>query len=255
MDKPLTSVMEGQDGGAASTNPPEASQSSAASQSTQSSFVLFSATPSATQSTASQQQSEEQDDDGDMREVFCQDCTAKFPFLLVYFYHHFKGLKMPEVVTGECVYQKIRPETIETLPAGAIEFDSYKWREALCRCENCMAFYEEKQIDFLPDFEDTTYAYYKHNSEKAQANKKSSDMEIYESAMEYSGGNRDAALIAMKEWTHMKEKMAKWIEEKAQQGEVIRKEDVHAMFHELRETRLFKVPDEAMDTSAEKPPQ
>lgn len=53
----------------------------------------------------------------------------------------------------------------------------------------------------------------------------------------------------------MKEKMAKWIEEKAQQGEVIRKEDVHAMFQELRENRLFKVPDEAMDTSAEKPPQ
>lgn len=49
-------------------------------------------------------------------------------------------------------------------------FLSKNWRDALCKCDNCLEFYNQKQIAFLLDKEDTILEYEKMAQQKRQEN-------------------------------------------------------------------------------------
>uniref|UniRef100_A0A914ZRH3 UBR-type domain-containing protein n=1 Tax=Parascaris univalens TaxID=6257 RepID=A0A914ZRH3_PARUN len=111
-------------------------------------------------------------------------------------------------------------------------FKSALWRERLCRCQDCLSMYEEKEVRFLLDPEDTLASYTKDR----YTDRPSEEVEkkrVIDRLVNMAG--RDVALYVLQGYERMKSKVVEMLARKSAEDSTVTKEDIARTFSELRE--------------------
>uniref|UniRef100_A0A0M3I3G8 UBR-type domain-containing protein n=1 Tax=Ascaris lumbricoides TaxID=6252 RepID=A0A0M3I3G8_ASCLU len=111
-------------------------------------------------------------------------------------------------------------------------FKSTMWRERLCRCQDCLSMYEEKEVGFLLDPEDTLASYTKDR----YTDRPSEEVEkkrVIDGLVNVAG--RDVALCVLQGYERMKSKVVEMLARKSAEDSTVTKEDIARTFSELRE--------------------
>ncbi|CAB4310569.1 unnamed protein product [Prunus armeniaca] len=112
-------------------------------------------------------------------------------------------------------------------------FLSKNWRDALCRCEKCSEFYEQKHIRFLLDKEDTIMEYEKMAKQKRE--EKLQQQEGFELTMLDKLGHVEKIEI-LNGIADMKDELRSFLES-FDPSKAITSDDVHQVFENLAKKR------------------
>ena len=188
--------------------------------------------------------------DDEYAEMICHDCVNKLEFL-----HSYSGLTVTRVKKTsdntevkvddtETVNVKKKEENIETsddkckLKAGKCEkcdddvvmkgsfFLPQNWRQSLCRCSECVQMYEDLNVSFLTDDQDTVY-YYESQSKLEKKNSFDSGMEALSSM------DRVKQVEAIHGYNNMKQNLMQYLSKFADNKKVVREEDIKEFFQSM----------------------
>ena len=102
-----------------------------------------------------------------------------------------------------------------------------KWRQKLCKCSKCMGMYRELDATFLLNEEDSIKAY----EERGRAKNSQSQ---YESGMQaLSGMDRHQQVEMLHGFNDMKTELSDYLKRFAENGKVVREEDIRDFFQQL----------------------
>lgn len=127
----------------------------------------------------------------------------------------------------------------ETKLDGPIFWSDCEWRRELCRCQQCMAMYDSKKCLFLIDEKDTVQ-YYEAQG-KALAKNCPTPLERGMTALNRM--NRAAVAEAMNGYQELKADLSVYLRKFADNNKVVREEDIHEFFEQLKSKKRFKLDD------------
>lgn len=104
------------------------------------------------------------------------------------------------------------------------------WRAKLCRCEKCMIMYKTKECEYLLDDKDTVQYYEAQGKELAKNNESR-----YERGMSaLNRMNRAAVVEALHGYDELKANLSDYLRKFADTKKVVREEDIHDFFQQLK---------------------
>lgn len=132
---------------------------------------------------------------------------------------------------SDCILDKLKLLADSTkLEKGPIFWPDCKWRDELCKCSKCLEMYEEKGCSYLLDEKDTVQ-YYEAQG-KALAKNNETPLERGMSALNRM--NRAAVVEALHGYDELKADLSVYLSKFAESKKVVREEDIHEFFHQLR---------------------
>lgn len=111
-----------------------------------------------------------------------------------------------------------------------IFWNDCNWREELCKCQKCIEMYEAKGCSYLIDDKDTVQ-YYEAQG-KALAGSQETPLERGMSALNRM--NRAAVVEALHGYDELKADLSVYLRKFADSKKVVREEDIHEFFQQLR---------------------
>ena len=136
------------------------------------------------------------------------------------------------------------------------------WRKELCRCDDCIKLYDDQNVSFLIDEEDTVHHY------ESQAKNEGTLFALwfstvcklpnfwqkyqflpgsqYEKGMEaLSAMDRVKQVEAIQSYNSMKANLMEYLKKFAQSGKVVREEDVKEFFEQMKSVKRprLEIPD------------
>jgi E3 ubiquitin-protein ligase UBR7 len=121
--------------------------------------------------------------------------------------------------------------------AGKAMFWREDWRKSLCKCIKCMNMYDQLNVEFLVDLEDTTHCYEEKGKEKGP---KSSMYEEQLAAL--ATLPRVNQIDAISSYTRMKEKLFEFLQTFVVNNQIVTEEDVKRFFQNMKESENQQVP-------------
>merc|ERR1712038_992410 len=99
------------------------------------------------------------------------------------------------------------------------------WRKNLCKCDDCLKIYQDQNLSFLIDEEDTVHYY------ESQAKNEGSQ---YEKGMEaLSSMDRVKQVEAIQGYNSMKSNLMDYLKTFAESGKTVSKEDITQFFEQM----------------------
>jgi len=120
---------------------------------------------------------------------------------------------------------------------GPIFWQDCQWRSKLCRCSKCMLMYREKECEYLIDDRDTVQ-YYEAQG-RAMAKNRESPYERGMSALNRM--NRAAVVEALHGYDELKADLSSYLRKFADTKKVVREEDIHDFFAQLKTKKRQKL--------------
>lgn len=179
-----------------------------------------------------------------IEEIICGDCAERLHFLRVYTDVNYKKELLVE---EECTLKKLS-ETAPKSSNGALGFRSYRWRERLCKCRDCLNLYEDLNVAYLTDTTDCVEEFVINNRKTAEpksTNANEDRRKIDRMVVETVG--RETAITLFAGFEEMKQKVVAAMKRAADEGREVRKEDINAAFEELETARKRRRMDENSD--------
>jgi len=161
-------------------------------------------------------------------EMVCIGCANRLPFLAAY---------TLEIKTPPCC--SIASDTEKNPATAPLFFSSIDWRQELCKCNKCMAIYEDKNCAFLLDVADTVKEYESAGRSQLETStgtgrkRKSPDEHL--ATMMDGTEDRDIAIHMIQGYEHLKDRLGNFLKRFAEEGRVVEKSHVDAFFVQLRE--------------------
>jgi len=188
-------------------------------------------------------------------EMICKGCVSKNDFVLRYpdFGWDYEPKKVD--VENEEEVEKGKKCPLASVD-GAEESAQVKakslfllsgWREALCRCNDCQKLYQEKQVEFLLDPEDTVHFYESKNKQEGEeevgeGEASTSSTSSYEKGMQaLTSMERTAQVEAIHSYNQMKGDLMEYLAKFARNGKVVRQEDIAEFFEGMKANKRRKV--------------
>jgi len=135
---------------------------------------------------------------------------------------------LPVKSTSEC--KRLIPDS---MPEAKTLFLSADWRKQLCKCDDCMKLYQQENVAFLIDEEDTVHHY------ESQAKNEGSQ---YEKGMEaLSSMDRVKQVEAIQGYNSMKSNLMEYLKKFAENGKVVRQEDIQEFFQQMQANKRPRV--------------
>jgi len=128
-----------------------------------------------------------------------------------------------------CSISNVTPVKIE----GAT-FWRPKWRSSLCRCTKCMQLYQELDVKFLLDEEDTVSHYEAKGREERQDNPPRREMSV-STALE--GMSRTTQVEMIHGYNEMRDGLSQYLKSFAETGRVVSPQDITEFFQGLARKR------------------
>ena len=142
------------------------------------------------------------------------------------------GEKEKDQNSESCFLKQARIQNITTEPTALFMLQG--WREELCKCSDCTKMYKENCVEFLFDPEDTVHYYEK----KAETEKGSQ----YEEGMKaLSEMDRTKQIEAIHGYNSMKSSLMEYLKKFAENGKVVRQEDIQEFFQQMAGNKRRKV--------------
>jgi len=133
----------------------------------------------------------------------------------------------------KCVLKRIPAAKAEEDPVPAL-FMVSDWRKQLCSCPDCAKMYLESGVSFLTSHEDTVH----HYEEKSKAAGGSQ----YEEGMKaLSEMDRVKQVEAIEGYNSMKSNLMEYLKKFAENGKVVREEDIQEFFQQMSANKRQKV--------------
>jgi len=108
------------------------------------------------------------------------------------------------------------------------------WRQEVCKCDDCLKLLEAENLSFLIDEEDTVHFY------ESQA--KAEEGTQYEKGMEaLSSMDRVKQMEAIQGYNSMKSNLMEYLKKFAQNGKVVRQEDIQEFFQQMQAAKRPRV--------------
>lgn len=172
--------------------------------------------------------------DSDYSEMICDACMEKHPFLNTY-----SSLVDSAQASSTC---KLESETIDKdqLNSKKATFWPEGWRNRLCRCEKCLAMYEEKKIKYLTDDQDTV-EHYEQKGKMACVNRPSSNERLMQAL---SSLDRIQQVEAITEYQSFATELKDYLKTFADNKRVVREEDITEFFGRLKERKRRRLDDD-----------
>ncbi|XP_078001255.1 putative E3 ubiquitin-protein ligase UBR7 [Glandiceps talaboti] len=112
------------------------------------------------------------------------------------------------------------------------------WRTKLCVCDKCKKLYEDKDVTFLLDESDTVH----HYEQKGKS--KQVEGSQYEQGMRaFSGMNRVQQVEVLHGYNDMKTELKEYLRKFAEQGKVVRQEDIAEFFETMQARKRQRTDD------------
>lgn len=111
------------------------------------------------------------------------------------------------------------------------------WRSKLCRCQTCLEMYKTKECEYLLDEKDTVQ-YYEAQG-KALAKNIETPLERGMSALNRM--NRAAVVEALHGYDELKANLSDYLRKFADTKKVVREEDIHEFFQQLKSKKKLKL--------------
>lgn len=152
------------------------------------------------------------------------------------------------LIKTECLLEKLKKsyqeeetseEAVNKLSKGPMFWQDCSWRAKLCRCPDCMTMYKEKNCEYLLDDKDTVQ-YYEAQG-KATENGSESTFERGMSAL--NGMNRVAVAEAINGYHELKTDLSNYLRKFATTKKVVREEDIHEFFTQLKSKKRPRMED------------
>jgi len=138
-----------------------------------------------------------------------------------------ESLPVP-VKTGSC--KRLIPEV---MPEAKTLFLPDDWRKQLCKCDICLRLYQQENVAFLIDEEDTVHHY------ESQAKNEGTQ---YEKGMEaLSSMDRVKQVEAIQGYNSMKSNLMEYLKKFAENGKVVRQEDIQEFFQQMQANKRPRV--------------
>ncbi|KAK4886651.1 hypothetical protein RN001_002922 [Aquatica leii] len=179
-------------------------------------------------------------------EMSCETCVQKHPFLLHYTSlcaNDGKGIENDEMLTQsetaddgqdvlmvessdnnieKCIKPKMKSNSTSSKFWADID-----WRKKLCTCPECIKIYEEENVMFLLDPQDTVQVYEEKGKEKAREFEEKQQ----ENGMKYLNSlNRVPLMEAIAGYNNLKENLIEYLKKFAENKKVVREEDIKEFF-------------------------
>ncbi|KAM8921747.1 putative E3 ubiquitin-protein ligase UBR7 isoform 2-T2 [Pelodytes ibericus] len=109
------------------------------------------------------------------------------------------------------------------------------WRTKLCVCEDCMKMYKELEVQFLVDESDTVQAY-ENKGKNDEAQERRDPLMTALSSM-----NRVQQVELICEYNDLKTELTDYLKRFAEEGKVVKTEDIKHFFEDLRSRKRRRV--------------
>lgn len=132
-----------------------------------------------------------------------------------------------------CILEKLKDQAKEdstTATGSPIFWPDCCWRSSLCKCSSCLSMYKAKDCEFLLDDKDTVQ-YYEAQG-RAIAKDRATPYERGMSAL--SQMNRAAVVEALHGYDELKADLSTYLRKFADTKKVVREEDIHDFFAQLK---------------------
>lgn len=143
-----------------------------------------------------------------------------------------KDYEAVEVGSSKC-----SSESKEKQSKGPLFWPDCTWRSKLCRCQKCLDMYKAKECEYLLDEKDTVQ-YYEAQG-KAMAKEGQSPME--RGMLALNRMNRTAVVEALHGYDELKADLSKYLRKFADTKKVVREEDIHEFFQQLKSKKRQKL--------------
>ena len=141
--------------------------------------------------------------------------------------------KGKSLVDSDCIV-KAAKDKLTNLQKPVSLFMLQGWREQLCKCPDCRTIYQERNLDFLLNSEDTV-----HHYEKKAETRKSSQ---YEDGMKVlSEMDRSNQIEAIHGYNSMKSNLMEYLKKFAENKKVVRAEDIQEFFQQMSGNKRMKM--------------
>lgn len=172
--------------------------------------------------------------DENYAEMICYTCVEKHQSILGSYMSLSVDTKAEENVDIEKSdpEKKCKKPEIEKTEAKTM-FLIANWRQELCKCDDCLKLYQENNVKFLIDEEDTVHHY------ESQAKNEGSQ---YEKGMEaLSSMDRVKQVEAIQGYNAMKANLMEYLKKFAENGKVVRQEDIQEFFEKMQSKKKARV--------------
>lgn len=142
-----------------------------------------------------------------------------------------------EYESNEAENPKCSSETREKQSRNPLFWSDCTWRSKLCRCQKCLDMYKAKDCEYLLDEKDTVQ-YYEAQG-KVMAKDSQSPMERGMSALNRM--NRAAVVEALHGYDELKADLSEYLRKFADTKKVVREEDIHEFFQQLKSKKRQKL--------------
>lgn len=172
-------------------------------------------------------------------ELICEQCVEKLDFVRYYksekspMYNHMsgcilEGLKREHEAKRSQDTNSMTPST-ESLK-GPLFWSDCDWRAKLCRCQKCLELYKVKDCEYLLDDKDTVQYY----EAQGKAIAKSSETPFERGMSALNNMPRTAVVEALHGYDELKSDLRNYLKEFAATKKVVREEDIHEFFSQLK---------------------
>lgn len=124
-----------------------------------------------------------------------------------------------------------RPESaVSTYVKGSALFWRGPWRSELCKCDKCIKMYQDLNVEFITDLEDTAH----HYEERGKSNPKMSN---YDASLEaLSSLPRVNQINAITGYNRMKDKLFEFLQTFVNNNQIVTEDDIQRFFRNMKES-------------------
>jgi E3 ubiquitin-protein ligase UBR7 len=180
-------------------------------------------------------------------ELICETCADKLDFVRYYS----SGMSNIQNRKHDCVLETLKSayhnadsddqktettvsngqfKSVDKVKKGPIFWTDCSWRSLLCKCPECLSMYKEKECEYLLDDKDTVQ-YYEAQG-RAIAKDRATPYERGMSALNQM--NRAAVVEALHGYDELKADLSSYLRKFADTKKVVREEDIHDFFAQLK---------------------
>lgn len=189
--------------------------------------------------------------ENDYEDMVCQQCMEITNFLWYYYENlAIKNKSEEALVNVETIdncsgckleyLKKVYSDSVqEFLKDNSCCFLSESWREALCKCQNCIKMYSDLKIDFIVKNEDSIKFY----EEKGKKMDEMNVQEVDEQKLlnnELSKMNRVSQVEFLHNLNDFKTDLKDFLADFARNGQVVKRENIEEFFESLNNQRKKK---------------
>ncbi|ESP02860.1 hypothetical protein LOTGIDRAFT_212357 [Lottia gigantea] len=165
----------------------------------------------------------------DYEEMICPGCINKHEFLLLY--SPAKITEDSNADSNSCLLKRL-DNNQQSSDKACFMFEG--WRSQLCRCTTCQKMYEEKNISFILDEDDTVHAY----EDKGLASHSFTDTNALPRALSQMDRVQQVELIHG--YNDMKEGLREYLRTFAESGKVVKEEHIREFFSQMHTRKRQK---------------